>query len=123
MAEIIGELGYGFTIDSERCMGIMSFFSPLTESTIAKLLGTIGCTHVYPEDNLNIYSTFSSLFDFGTIADGTRPTSWNIDVLVESIKKLVSIYFSLLWLLFTPVGISHQSSYTNLLLVTHHIYC
>ncbi|KMZ57698.1 hypothetical protein ZOSMA_82G00100 [Zostera marina] len=88
MAEIIGELGYGFTIDSERCMGIMSFFSPLTESTIAKLLGTIGCTHVYPEDNLNIYSTFSSLFDFGTIADGTRPTSWNIDVLVESIKKL-----------------------------------
>ncbi|KAL5571856.1 hypothetical protein UlMin_021453 [Ulmus minor] len=88
MGDIFKELGYGCTVDSSHCKDILSLYLPLSEITIAKLLGTIACTHAGLEDNQNTFSTFGMALGCNTLSDLPSLNSWNIDVLADSIKQL-----------------------------------
>ncbi|XWS35646.1 hypothetical protein CRYUN_Cryun20dG0014500 [Craigia yunnanensis] len=87
MGDIIKELGYGCTIDAEHCKDILSLCLPLTEMTISKILGTITCTYVGLEDNQTTFSTFSLAIGCSTSSDLPPLNSWNIDVLIKTIKQ------------------------------------
>ncbi|KAL6965062.1 hypothetical protein U1Q18_036119 [Sarracenia purpurea var. burkii] len=88
MADIMKELGYGCTVNVSQCIEMLSLFSPLTEITISRIIGTIARTHAGLEDNQNAFSTFSSALGTGISSDMPLLTSWNIDVLIDSIKQL-----------------------------------
>ncbi|KAJ0100167.1 hypothetical protein Patl1_19850 [Pistacia atlantica] len=91
MADIMRELGYGCTFNSSHCKEVLSLFSPLTEVTLSRILSTIARTFVGLEDNQNSYSTFCSAIGSTASSDLNGFSSWNVDVLVNSIKELVSI--------------------------------
>ena len=93
MGDIIKELGYGCTIDAEHCKDILSLCLPLTEMTISRILGTIACTYVGLEDNQTTFSTFSLALGCSTSSDLPPLNSWNIDVLIKTIKQFVSYTF------------------------------
>lgn len=95
MADIVAELGYGCTIDSSHCKEILSQFQPLNEMTISKLIGTIVRTHTGLEDPLNIHATFCSALGSSITTDSSLLNSWNVNVLIDTIKQLVSIDLSL----------------------------
>ncbi|KHG29327.1 CCR4-NOT transcription complex subunit 1 [Gossypium arboreum] len=81
MADIIKELGYGCTVDVAHCKEILSLCLPLTEMTIARILGTIVLTYAGLEDNQTMFSTFSLALGCNTSYDLPSLSSWNIDVL------------------------------------------
>lgn len=89
MADIMKELGYGCTVSVQRCKEMFSHFSPLTEVTIARILGTISRTYAGLEDNQNAFSTFLSALGSNIGSDISTLNSWNADVLIDSIKELV----------------------------------
>ncbi|KAI3917584.1 hypothetical protein MKW98_021346 [Papaver atlanticum] len=88
MADIVKELGYGFTVDASHCKDILSIFLPLTEVAICRLLSIIARTHVGLEDLQSTHSTFCSTGKICSSADSSSLSSWNGDVLVESIELL-----------------------------------
>ncbi|RZC68421.1 hypothetical protein C5167_031663 [Papaver somniferum] len=88
MADIVKELGYGFTVDASHCKDILSIFLPLTEVAICRLLSTIAPTHVGLEDLQSTYSTFCSAGKICCSADSSSLSSWNSDVLLKSIELL-----------------------------------
>ncbi|KAM1140419.1 hypothetical protein ACFX19_041194 [Malus domestica] len=88
MGDVMKELGYGCTVDSSQCKEILSLFLPLTEITISKILGMIASTHVGLEDNQNAFSTFRLAVGNSTLSDLPMLNTWNIDVLVDTIKQL-----------------------------------
>ncbi|KAF5204452.1 Ccr4-not transcription complex subunit [Thalictrum thalictroides] len=88
MADTMKELGYNCTVNASHCREILSLFLPLTEVTLARLLGTIASTHVGLEDGQNMYSTFCAALGSSSSVDATFLDSWNVDVLVDSIKQL-----------------------------------
>ncbi|XP_058085160.1 uncharacterized protein LOC131232729 isoform X2 [Magnolia sinica] len=88
MADIMMELGYGCTVNASHCKGMLSLFSPLNEATLSRILGTIARTHSGLEDSQNTYSTFCSAVGSSSAADSSCLNSWNVDVLVDSIKQL-----------------------------------
>lgn len=90
MGDIIKEIGYGCTVNDLQCKEILSWFSPLNEVTISRLLGTIARTHVGPQDNHHASSTFCVAFGGSAWSDFPLPSSWDAQVLVDSIKQLVS---------------------------------
>lgn len=90
MADTVRDLGYGCTVNTKHCTEILSQFLPLNEITISKLLGTISRTHTGLEDAQNNHLTFCSALDSISAGDSSWANSWNADVLVESIKYLVS---------------------------------
>uniref|UniRef100_A0A0A9AJL4 Ccr4-not transcription complex, putative n=1 Tax=Arundo donax TaxID=35708 RepID=A0A0A9AJL4_ARUDO len=45
MADIVTELGYGYTVDRTHCKEILSIFEPLDDVAISKLLGAVVGTH------------------------------------------------------------------------------
>lgn len=100
MGDIMKELGYGCTANASQCMEIFSLFLPLTEITVAKILGTIARTQAGLEDNQNTFSTVSLALGCSTLSDLPSLSSWNIDVLIDSIKQLVSLFFVLLAAIF-----------------------
>ncbi|KAI3984606.1 hypothetical protein MKX01_040483 [Papaver californicum] len=67
------ELGYGCTVNATQCKDILSIFLPLTESQ---------------SDLQSTHSTFCSTVGISSFADSSLLSSWNVDVLVESIKQL-----------------------------------
>ncbi|PIA29475.1 hypothetical protein AQUCO_06000080v1 [Aquilegia coerulea] len=87
MADTMKELGYNCTDNALHCSETLSLFLPLTEATIARLLGTIASTHVGLEDGQNTYSTFCAALGSSLSVDAAC-YSWNVDVLVDSIKHL-----------------------------------
>lgn len=91
MADIMRELGYGCTLNSSHCKEVLSLFSPLTEATLSRILSTIARTFVGLEDNQNSYLTFCSAIGSTATSDLNGFSSWNVDVLINSIKELVSI--------------------------------
>ena len=97
MGDIMKELGYGCTVNASQCKEILSLFLPLTEATLSKILGTIACTQAGLEDNQNTFPTFSLAVGCSTLSDLPLLNSWNIDVLIDTIKQLVSyfLFFSL----------------------------
>ncbi|CAA7410810.1 unnamed protein product [Spirodela intermedia] len=88
MADIIRELGYGCTATVSHCKEMLSLFLPLDELTICKILVTIACTHVGNEESQNAHSTFCSAVGINSTADSSSLSSWNFDVVVDSIKQL-----------------------------------
>ncbi|XP_039063628.1 CCR4-NOT transcription complex subunit 1-like isoform X2 [Hibiscus syriacus] len=88
MADIIKELGYGCTVDAAHCKEILSLCLPLTEITISRILGTIVFTYAGLEDNQTTFSTFSLVLGCHTTYDLPSLSSWNIDVLIKTIKQL-----------------------------------
>lgn len=89
MADVMTELGYGCTIDTSHCKEMLSLFQPLNDVTLSKLLGTIACTHTGLEDGQNTYATFCTAVGGSLASDSSLLNSWNVDVLVDSIKQLV----------------------------------
>jgi hypothetical protein len=95
MGDIMKELGYGCTVNASQCIEILSLFLPLTEITLSKILGTIARTQAGLEDNQNMLSTFNLALGCSTLSDLQSLNSWNIDVLIDAIKQLVSLFFVL----------------------------
>ncbi|KAK1305818.1 hypothetical protein QJS10_CPA10g00894 [Acorus calamus] len=87
MADIMRELGYGCTVNSAHCKDVLSLFLPLNEVTLAKILSTIAQTHYGLEDSQSTHTTFCSAL--GSSADSSLLSSWNVEILVDSIKQLV----------------------------------
>ncbi|CAL5401263.1 unnamed protein product [Camellia sinensis] len=88
MSDIMKELGYGCTVNVSRCVEMLSLFLPLTEITVSRILGTIARTHAGLEDNQNAFSTFYYALGTDSSSDLPLMSSWNIDVLIDSIKQL-----------------------------------
>lgn len=90
IADVMREMGYRCTVNDSQCKDMLSLFLPLTESTVARILGTVACTHADLDDNQNSFLTFCSALGTSSLSDLPSTNSWNIDVLVDSIKQLVS---------------------------------
>ncbi|XP_010933666.1 uncharacterized protein [Elaeis guineensis] len=88
MADVMTELGYGCTINTVHCKEILSLFHPLNEVTLSKLLGTIARTHSGLKDAQNTYATFCAAVGSSSESASSLLNSWNVDVLVDSIKQL-----------------------------------
>ncbi|GFP80906.1 ccr4-not transcription complex subunit 1 [Phtheirospermum japonicum] len=88
MADVMSELGYGCTVNDSQCKEILSLFLPLSDATIAKILGTIARTYAGLDDSQNVYSAFRSALGGNSVLDLPSLDSWNVDVIVESIKQL-----------------------------------
>jgi len=89
MVDIMKELGYRFTFDVSLCKEILSLFLPPTKLIVSKILGTIAHTYA------GLFKIFWAALGSGGIFDIPMLNSWNIDVLVDSIKLLVcSIFLS-----------------------------
>ncbi|KAJ4827650.1 hypothetical protein Tsubulata_008272 [Turnera subulata] len=88
MGNLVMELGYGCTFDASHCKDILSLFSPLNEITISKLLGTIARNLTGLEDNHSAFSTVGSALGFSSSSELPLLNSWDIDVLVKSIRQL-----------------------------------
>lgn len=90
IADIMKELGYGCTATVLQCKEMLSLFLPLTEVTVARILGMVVCTGLGIEDNLNVFSTFHAALGSSAATDPSPLSSWNADVLIDAIKQLVS---------------------------------
>ncbi|GMP61971.1 hypothetical protein CsSME_00024246 [Camellia sinensis var. sinensis] len=88
MSDIMKELGYGCTVNVSRCVEMLSLFLPLTEITVSRILCTIARSHAGLEDNQNAFSTFCYALGTDSSSDLPLMSSWNIDVLIDSIKQL-----------------------------------
>ncbi|KAI7742072.1 hypothetical protein M8C21_030078 [Ambrosia artemisiifolia] len=88
MADMLKELGYKCTLDVSLCKDLLSSFSPLTEVTVARILGTVIQSDAGFQDHENAFYTFYSALGRGNLSDMSSPNSWNTDVLIESIKQL-----------------------------------
>ncbi|KAH8516641.1 hypothetical protein H0E87_004840 [Populus deltoides] len=88
LGDIVKELGYGCTFDVLHCKEILSPFLPLTEVTISKILGTIARNLTGLEDNQSTFSTFGLALGCDITTDLPQLSSWDIDVLVKTIKQL-----------------------------------
>lgn len=93
MGDIMKELGYGCTVNATQCKEILSLFLPLTEITICKILGMIARNHTGLEDSRNIYATFSLALGCSALSDLPSLNSWDVDVLLDTVKQLVSFVF------------------------------
>ncbi|XP_059312955.1 uncharacterized protein LOC132064095 isoform X1 [Lycium ferocissimum] len=88
IADIMNELGYGCTATILQCKEMLSLFLPLTEVTVARILGMVVRTRSGIEDNLNVFSTFRAALGSSTASDPSPLSSWNADVLIDAIKQL-----------------------------------
>ncbi|KAL8129102.1 hypothetical protein V2J09_018257 [Rumex salicifolius] len=88
IAGIMKELGYGCTDDANNCKQILSFLSPLTEPTVSKIIGTVVCTQGGMLEGQNAFPIFLSATGCNFASDMPELSSWNINVLVDSIKEL-----------------------------------
>lgn len=90
MADVMKELGYGCTISASKCKEILSLFMPLTEASIARILGIVVRSHAGLEENTSTFSSFLSAIGSNPLSDLPFLSSWDVNVLVETIKQLVS---------------------------------
>jgi hypothetical protein len=93
LPDIITELGYGCASDIAHCKEILLHFEPLDDMAISKLLGAVVCTRIGVGETQNTYSIFLSAFGNCQTVDSSQLTAWNIDVLVDSINEIVSLYY------------------------------
>ncbi|KAL0866576.1 hypothetical protein Bca101_045694 [Brassica carinata] len=88
VGDLIGELGCGFTADAQQCKQFLSSFSPLSEATISRIFGYVARTCADVGDNHTAFSTFSLAVGCCIPTDLPTPVSWNVDILIETIKQL-----------------------------------
>ncbi|BAF10575.2 Os03g0102300 [Oryza sativa Japonica Group] len=86
MADIVTELGYGCTVDTTHCKEILSIFEPLDDVAVSKLVGAVIGTHNVLVEAHNTYAMFVSAIS--NMNDSPQLTTWNTDVLVDSINEL-----------------------------------
>ncbi|XP_050238653.1 uncharacterized protein LOC126688113 isoform X2 [Mercurialis annua] len=86
--DIVKELGYGCTFDASHCKEILTNFSPMTESTISKIVGIIARNHAGLEENQSTFSNFGLALGCSISSELPLLSSWNIDILVKTIKQL-----------------------------------
>lgn len=98
MADVMCELGYGCTANVAQCKEMLTLFLPLSDTTIAKILGTIARTYTGLDDSQNVFATFRSALGGNGVLDLPSLSSWNVDVLVDSIKQLVSSMVCTFWI-------------------------
>ncbi|KNA22767.1 hypothetical protein SOVF_031520 isoform A [Spinacia oleracea] len=90
MADVMKELGYGCTISASKCKEILSLFMPLTEASIARILGIVVRSHAGLEENTSTFSSFLSAIGSNPLSDLPFLSSWDVNVLVETIKQLAA---------------------------------
>lgn len=90
VGDLMGELGCSVTADAQQCKEILSSFAPLTEATISKILGNVTRTCTDLEDNNTTFSAFSLVLGCCFPTEISTPRSWSVDILIETIKQLVS---------------------------------
>ncbi|KAG0490342.1 hypothetical protein HPP92_007205 [Vanilla planifolia] len=88
MANIIMELGYGCTANTFHCKEMLSYFLPLSEAIVARLIGIVTCASAGVEDTQNIHYTYCSAVGSNIPSESSSMGSWNVDVLVDSIGQL-----------------------------------
>ncbi|KAH9627459.1 hypothetical protein KSS87_006150 [Heliosperma pusillum] len=88
MADVMKELGYGCSTDASKCKEILSLYLPLNEITVARILGTVVRTHAGLEDSSTAFSAFLSAIGSNAMSELPRLSSWNVSILVDSIKQL-----------------------------------
>eukprot|EP01018_Ginkgo_biloba_P022479 Gb_12251 [translate_table: standard] len=88
VADVMEELGYGCTIDGPHCKSFLSLFSPLDEKTVSKIISMVVRTHTGLEDAQGTHATFCTALCNSSTTDSSWLSSWNIDVLLDSIKQL-----------------------------------
>lgn len=90
VGDLMEELGCGFTADAKQCKDIFSSFAPLSEATISRILGNVARTCADFEDNHSSFSTFCLALGCCVPSELPTPRSWNVDILIDTIKQLVS---------------------------------
>lgn len=115
MADIVTELGYGCTVDSTQCKEILSTFQPLDDVAISKLLGAVIGTQNSLAEAHNTYATFVSAIRNTHLSESPQLTTWNTDVLVDSINELVRPCSSSCCILFLCLMLLHF----NLVVLSH----
>ncbi|XP_022867508.1 CCR4-NOT transcription complex subunit 1-like isoform X1 [Olea europaea var. sylvestris] len=88
VADMMKELGYGCTMDVSQCKEMLSLFLPLNEFKIAKILGTIARTYAGLNDSQTAFTIFCSALGYNSVSDLPLLNSWNVHILVDSIKQL-----------------------------------
>ncbi|XP_014752689.1 CCR4-NOT transcription complex subunit 1 isoform X3 [Brachypodium distachyon] len=89
MADTVTELGYGCTVDIAHCMEMLSAFEPLDNVAISKLLGAvIGNHNSLGEAQNSTHATFVSAIRNSPTSNSPQLTTWNTDVLVDSINAV-----------------------------------
>lgn len=92
VADVMEELGYGCASDIEHCKEIFGLFPTITEKDVTLLVGMISRTPKGLEDSHGTQRTFTSALCSGE--HNISPdyvTAWNVDVVLETVKQLVSI--------------------------------
>ncbi|KAK9148278.1 hypothetical protein Scep_007035 [Stephania cephalantha] len=88
MADIMMEMGHGCTASISQCKELLSLFLPLSEVTLARILGTLSRTRTGLEDGQSTCATFFSAIGCNSLVDSTWSSSWNVEILVDAIKQL-----------------------------------
>lgn len=76
-----------------HCKEMLSLLEPLDDMGISKLLGAVVCTRIGVGEAQNTYSIFLLTFGNNQTIDSSQLTSWNIDVLVDSINEIVRLHY------------------------------
>jgi CCR4-NOT transcription complex subunit 1 len=88
--DIMEELGYSCTVGVAQCKEILCLLPSLSETNIARIIAMVSRSHSGLEDSHGTCGTFYSALAGSTFADGVWANTWNTEVLVESIKLVVS---------------------------------
>lgn len=93
VADVLEDLGYSCTVDIDHCKGILGLFPSITEVEVAQILGMVARTHHRLEDLQGIHSTFCTALCNGEQVSSDWLTTWDVDVLLDSIKQLVCFFY------------------------------
>ncbi|KAF8111472.1 hypothetical protein N665_0074s0008 [Sinapis alba] len=88
IGDLMGELGCAFSADAQQCKEMLSTFAPLSEATIARILGNVARTCADREDNHTTFPTFSLALGCCIPTELPTPRSWNPDILIQTINQL-----------------------------------
>eukprot|EP00850_Spirogloea_muscicola_P015627 SM000121S26024 [mRNA] locus=s121:298001:312953:- [translate_table: standard] len=88
-ADVLEEIGYSCTASVRHCRDVLGLFPDLREAEIARLVAMVARTHTGLEDAHGANGILSSALALHSMpADAGILSSWNLDVLLETIKQL-----------------------------------
>jgi CCR4-NOT transcription complex subunit 1 len=102
LADLIMEIGYGFCSSLEECRNSLVNLGAceMSPPAVARVLGMMVRTHTGLEEQVALQniqtpaSFWSSGGDSGSkekgATDANHPTSWNVEIFVQTVKELVS---------------------------------
>lgn len=104
LADLIMEIGYGFCSSVEECRNNLVNLGAreMTPPAVARVLGMMVRSHTGLEEQVALQniqtpaSFWSSSGESGSkekgAADAGHPTSWNVEIFVQTLKELVSSF-------------------------------